>query len=192
MKRIVILASGRGTNFEVIAKRVKEGYIPAYLSSLIVDKECGAINRALKYNISVIKLKDNWKEHLLYYLNENMPDLIVLAGFMRILPEHIVSRFFPKIINIHPSLLPSFKGVNAIKQAYEYGVKVTGITIHVVDEGVDTGPIIFQRALEIKPYWSLSRLESMIHRIEHIWYPRIIKRLLTEKWYVKGRKVVFE
>jgi len=129
MKRVVVLASGRGTNFEALAKELKEE-----VKALIVDRDCGAIERAKRLGVPYIKLEKPWQDSLRRALRDGNYDLIVLAGFMRIIPEDIVREFYPKIVNIHPAILPAFPGIDSIKRAYEKGVKLTGITIHIVTE----------------------------------------------------------
>lgn len=190
--RIVVLASGNGSNFEAIVNAARSGELKAEIEMLLVDRDCYAIERAKRLQIPWERLEKPWVESLKKRLEELNPDLVVLAGFMRILPAEIVERWKWKIINIHPSLLPAFPGTHAIEKAYEYGVKVTGITIHFVDEGVDTGPIIFQKAIEIKKDWSLERLEEEIHKIEHRYYPIVIQKVLEGKWRVEGRRVILE
>ncbi|MCS7234098.1 MAG: phosphoribosylglycinamide formyltransferase [Synergistetes bacterium] len=186
MKKVAVLASGRGSNFEALAKKLKEE-----VKILIVDRECGAIERAKRLNIPWVLLQKPWQESLKELLAEGNYDLIALAGFMRIIPEDIVREFYPRIINIHPAILPAFPGINSIERAYKKGVKLTGITIHIVTEKVDDGPIILQRAVYIRDNWSLEKLESVIHRVEHIWYPWVVKRLLYDKWEIRDGKVIF-
>ena len=188
----MVLASGNGSNFEAIVKASQDGILRAEIQELLVDRECFAIERAKRLGIRWEKLEKPWQKSLNKKLEELEPDLIVLAGFMRILPAEIVKRWRWKIVNIHPSLLPAFPGTHAIEKAYEYGVKVTGITIHFVDEGVDTGPIIFQKALEIRKDWSLEKLEEEIHKIEHRYYSVVIQKVLEGKWKAEGRRVILE
>ncbi|KAF2960228.1 phosphoribosylglycinamide formyltransferase [Thermotoga sp. 38H-to] len=190
--RIVVLASGNGSNFEAIVNAVRSGELSAKIEMLLVDRDCYAIERAKRLKVPWEKLEKSWAESLKKRLEELNPDLVVLAGFMRILPAEIVERWKWKIVNIHPSLLPAFPGTHAIEKAYEYGVKVTGITIHFVDEGVDTGPIIFQKAIEIKKDWTLERLEEEIHKIEHQYYPLVIQKVLEGRWNIEGRRVILE
>lgn len=181
------MASGRGSNFEVIAKRCADGFIPARLLGLIVDRPCPAEGRAKRLGIPVLRLGRSWSEELFEALSSRSADLVVLAGFMRVLPPSLVRAFYPKLVNLHPALLPSFPGVDGIGQAYRHGVKVTGITIHLVDEGVDTGPIVLQRAIQVREGWTLEELERAIHRLEHRWYPVAIRDLLCRPWEVEGR-----
>ncbi|ODN30274.1 phosphoribosylglycinamide formyltransferase [Fervidobacterium thailandense] len=186
--RIVVAASGRGSNFEKIAEAVSTGLLNATLECLLVDRECGALEIARNFGIRSYLLSKPWHKSFDEIIDQINPHLIVLAGFMRIIPENLVEKYFPRIVNIHPSLLPAFPGKDAIVQAYEYGVKVTGVTVHIVDKGVDTGPIIFQKALEVDESWSLEQLEEKIHQIEHEWYWRVIRELLYRPFEIVGRK----
>lgn len=194
MKKLVVLASGSGSNFQAMLdnRDMYKGEIIA----LIVDRECNAISRAQINGIPVIKIirkeckgRQEFKHRLLEALVSLKADYYLLAGFMSILPEEIVVKFRNKIINIHPSLLPAFPGVDAITQALDYGVKLTGCTIHFVDEGMDTGPIIAQKAVEIANYKDIQELTLKIHEIEHELYLKVIKHLCEEAILVKGRKV---
>ena len=186
MKRIVILASGNGSNFEAIVKTARKEKWPVEIVSLITDNpHAYAIKRAKRLRIPCKLLnykefdsKDSYNKELFKILKEFSPDLIVLAGYMRILPPYIVRAFRWRIVNIHPALLPAFRGLHAIERAYKAGCKVTGVTVHFVDEGVDTGPIIAQKCIEIREGESLEHLERRIHRVEHKLYPTVIKKLL--------------
>ncbi len=185
--KIVVLASGNGSNFEAIVKHIKERKLPIKVMALVTDNpDAYAIRRARKLGIPVkilpfksFKNRDEFNRRLLDTLRSLNPDLIVLAGFMKILPPQIVRTFFKKIVNIHPSLLPAFPGLHAIQKAYEYGVKVTGVTVHFVDEGVDTGPIIMQECVKIDENDTVESLEEKIHRVEHRIYIEAIKRVLS-------------
>ena len=189
MKTLTILASGNGSNFEAIVRKMREWNCGIKVLSLVTDnKKAYAIKRAKRLGVPVVILnykdfrsEEEYNNKLLSTLLELNPDLIVLAGYMRILPPKIVNVFRNKIVNIHPSLLPAFPGLNAIERAFKSGVKYTGITIHYVDEGVDTGKIIEQSCIRIRSDESLKSLEKRIHRLEHYYYPRIIKMLLTEQ-----------
>ncbi|MEO0236268.1 MAG: phosphoribosylglycinamide formyltransferase, partial [candidate division WOR-3 bacterium] len=170
MKSIVILASGNGSNFEAIVRKIVKNNWPITVKALITDNPLAyAIQRARRLKVPTIildyksfKSKEDYNKTLLEKLVDLKPDLVVLAGYMRILPPFIVERFRYRIINIHPALLPAFPGLNAIERAYKAGCKITGITIHYVDEGVDTGPIIEQAALRIRKGESLEELERRI------------------------------
>ena len=197
MKNIAVLASGRGTNFEAIAKAVKRGFIRAKLKLLITDKEnAGVRERAKKFAVKDIfidprnfKSRQDFDREVVRILKKEKINLVVLAGFMRIITPYFVKAFKNRILNIHPAILPSFKGVGAIERAYNYGVKVTGITVHFVDEGVDTGPIILQEALKIREKESLQSLEERIHKLEHRLYPLAVKLFSEKRLKIKGRKV---
>ncbi len=197
MKNIAVFASGRGTNFEAIIKAVKKKTIKARIALLVTDQpKSGAIARAARAGIkvAVVERKDFSNNHdfevkVLQYLKEENVDLVVLAGFMRMLSTDFVREYKGRIINIHPALLPSFKGTKAIEDAYSYGVKFTGVTVHFVDEEMDHGPIIFQEAIPIKPNEALEELEAKIHEVEHKLYPYAIKLFVEDKLKIEGRRV---
>jgi len=194
---IAVLASGRGTNFEAIAKAVKKGFIRAKLKLLITDKEnAGVRERAKKFAVKDIfidpknfKTRKDFDREVVRILRKEKINLVVLAGFMRIITPYFVKAFKNRILNIHPAILPSFKGVGAIERAYNYGVKITGVTVHFVNEEVDTGPIILQEALKIREKESLQSLEERIHKLEHRLYPLAVKLFLERRLKIKGRKV---
>ena len=194
---IAVLASGRGTNFGAIVRAVKKGAIKANLSLLLSDNpKAGAIGRARRAGVKVILVnredfpaKKDFESRIIQHLREEKIDLIVLAGFMRILGPDIIGEYKNRIINIHPALLPSFKGAQAIKDAFDYGVKVTGVTVHFVDDLMDHGPIILQEALSIKEGDTLESLEAKIHKIEHKLYPEAIKLFVEDKLKIEGRAV---
>lgn len=196
MKNIAVFASGKGTNFNAIIKAVKNGLIKANLSVLICDNpSAGAIQKAKRAGIEVFLLKQNdfpcrkdFENKISCRLEKSKIDLIVLAGFMRILSPEFVRRYKNMILNIHPSLLPSFKGNQAIKDAFEYGVKITGATVHFVDEKMDHGPIILQEAVLIKQTDTLESLETRIHKIEHKLYPEAIRLFVEGRLKTEGRK----
>ena len=184
MKRIAIFASGSGTNFEAL---VNEKYKNGEIVLLICDKpEAYVIERAKNHNIAsfVFNPKDYAKKSeyealIVEKLNELGVDLICLAGYMRICGKTFLAAYEGKIINIHPALLPSFKGAHGILDAFNYGVKVYGVTIHYVDSGMDSGKIIEQRAF----YYDgndIEELESKIHAVEHELYPLVVKRMCEE------------
>ncbi len=184
---IAVFASGRGTNFAAIIRAAKLGKIKADLSLLVCDNpQAGAVARAKRAGIKValVKREDfaskkDFEAKIIGQLEENKIDLIVLAGFMRILGPELVQKYHGRILNIHPALLPSFKGTAGIKDAFEYGVKVTGVTVHFVDEKMDHGPIILQAAVKIEESDTLESLEAKVHKIEHKLYPEAI-RLFVE------------
>ena len=144
--------------------------------------------RAFSFEVKEFENKAAYEKALLQLLQEQQIDLIVLAGYMRIIGQTLLSYYSNRILNIHPSLLPSFPGLHGIKDAYEYGVKVTGVTVHLVDDGVDTGPIIAQEPVMILPEDTLESLEEKIHQTEHRLYPKVLRDVLlqSEKNKSKG------
>jgi len=194
---IAIFASGRGTNFSAIIKAAKSGKIKANLSLLVCDNPgAGAISRAKRAGIRLALVerkdfaaKEDFEAKIIEHLEENKIDLIVLAGFMRMLSPEFVHRYKGRILNIHPALLPSFKGEEGIKEAFDYGVKVTGVTVHFVDEEMDHGPIILQKQVLIEETDTLESLESKIHKLEHKLYPEAIRLFAEGKLRIEGRKV---
>jgi phosphoribosylglycinamide formyltransferase 1 len=197
MKNIAVFASGRGSNFSAIIKAVKKGALKGNLALLVCDNhEAGAINRARRAGVKVAVVlrkdfasKPDFEKRVIQALKDNKIDLIVLAGFMRLLSPEFVREYSGKIINIHPSLLPAFKGEQAIKDAFDYGVKLTGVTVHFVDEEMDHGPIILQGAVKIEANDTLEKLEARIHKLEHKLYPAAIKLFLGKKLRISGRSV---
>lgn len=194
---IAVFASGKGSNFSAIARAVKRGYIKANLSLLVCDNPgAGVIIRARQAKVKTVLVKRedfgskrDFEAKIIGCLKENKIDLVVLAGFMRILGQELVRKYQGRIINIHPALLPSFKGAQAIKDAFDYGVKVTGVTVHFVDERMDHGPIISQKALSVEETDTLKSLEEKIHKIEHRLYPEAIKLFAEGRLEIAGRKV---
>ena len=186
MKTIVVMGSGNGSNFQAIAEYIRDKKLPIEIAAMVTDnpkafiieraKNLGVPARVLDYK--AIGDRELYNRMLLELLSEIAPDLVVLAGYMRIVPPEIVKAFSGKMINIHPALLPSFPGLKAIEQAWSHGVRVTGVTVHFVDEGVDTGPIIDQVPVRIEEGDTLESLEARIHEAEHELYPRVIARIL--------------
>jgi len=177
MKKIAIMGSGTGTNFEAIAKYFKNKDAKEVEIICLSDVEDSLILKKAEELDLVYKFLPS--EENLEYFSTNKFDLVVLAGYMKILPEEVLA--LSKFINIHPSLLPSFKGKDAIKQAFLAGVKVSGITIHWVEKSVDTGKIIAQYPVFIDNYMSLDEFEEEIHIIEHKLYPIVIEKILDDK-----------
>lgn len=188
MKKLAIFASGNGSNFQAIYESMKAGEIEAEISFVFTDKvNAGVIDRAKSVNIPVYQLaqkdfksKEYFEQEILKLLNEYKVDFIILAGYMRLVGETLLSSYENRIINIHPSLLPAFAGKDAIGQAFRANVLVTGITVHYVDAGMDTGPIIAQQVVEVNPDETIESLEAKIHRVEHIFYPQVIKDLVSK------------
>jgi phosphoribosylglycinamide formyltransferase-1 len=194
---IAVFASGRGTNFSAIARAVKKGKVKANLALLVCDNPKASVigkARRLAVKVALVKkedfpVKQDFESKIIQYLEENNIDLIILAGFMRVLSPLIVQKYKGRIINIHPALLPSFKGAHGIKDAFEYGVKVTGVTVHFVDEEMDHGPIILQKEVPIAEADTPETLEAKIHKTEHRLYPEAIRLFAEGKLNIEGRKV---
>jgi phosphoribosylglycinamide formyltransferase-1 len=187
MKKIAIFASGSGTNFEVLVNKVEEGFINAKVVLMVCDNpNAYVIERAKNHNINSFIFnprdydkKSEYEAIIVEKLRELDVDLICLAGYMRICGKTFLAAYEGKIINIHPALLPSFKGAHGILDAFNYGVKVYGVTIHYVDSGMDSGKIIEQRAF----YYDgkdIDELETKIHAVEHELYPLVVKKMCEE------------
>jgi len=183
--RLGVLASGNGSNFEYIIKSIQNNQLNAEISILIVNNpDCLAIKKAIKYKIPyvIINHRDckSRLEHdilVLKKLEDLSVELIVMAGWMRIVGEELINRFKNRLINIHPSLLPSFKGIDAIQQAIDMRVTITGCTVHYVQKEVDSGSIIIQAAVPIKEQDSKETLKTRIQNMEHIILPLAIAKV---------------
>jgi phosphoribosylglycinamide formyltransferase-1 len=193
-----VLASGRGSNFQSIIDSIESGYMPAAIAVLITDNpDAFALQRAEKHNIETLVLKPgDYRDRNAYYsmiadeLQKRNVGLVVLAGFMRVVGKALIDRFPNRVMNIHPALLPSFPGLHGQKQAVDYGVKISGCTVHFVDEGVDTGPIIVQAAVPAYHDDTEDSLSERILRQEHRIFPYAIKLFAEGRISVEGRKVV--
>jgi phosphoribosylglycinamide formyltransferase-1 len=187
MTNIAVFASGNGTNFEAIANAINNGKIDAQIKILIVDrKKAFVINRAQKLGIPYVYVnalkfstREEYETEILKILKSYNIELICLAGYMKIITNVLLDSYKDKIINIHPALLPSFKGANGIKDAFSYGCKVFGVTVHYVSSELDAGKIIAQSAFE---YYGedINELENKIHCTEHILYPKAINMVIKE------------
>ncbi len=196
---IAVFCSGNGSNFEALVKANRRGRFPGRIAVMVTDNpNAFAIERAKRLRIPVLFVdpsafasKEEYEKALLKELRLWRVEWILLAGFMRILSPVFVRRYKRRILNIHPSLLPAFKGRSGIKDAFEYGVKVTGVTIHFVDEQVDHGPIVLQGCVKIREGEDLASLEQRIHKLEHRLYPEAVNLVLTRRWKIeKGRRWV--
>jgi len=184
-----VLASGRGGNLLAIIKAVKAGKINAHLKAVISDKkDAYALEHARQAGIPAIYInpkdfhdREAFDRAVVERLHEAKIDFVVLAGYMRLLSDHFIGQYPDKIFNIHPSLLPEFKGMHAIQKAFDAHVKVTGCTVHIVVKEVDAGPIIRQATVPIDPKDTLESLEAKIHAAEHRLYPAVIED------FVQGR-----
>tara|TARA_B110001454_G_C12589324_1_gene379481 strand:- start:166 stop:786 length:621 start_codon:yes stop_codon:yes gene_type:complete len=195
--KLAVLVSGRGSNLQAIIDSIDREELDAHLSIVIGNtKDTMALKRAEKHGIKTIFIDPstylNSKEYdkaLVLKLKEFSIDLICLAGYMRILGEEVIQTFEKKIINMHPSLLPAFSGLNAQKQAINYGVKFSGCTVHFVDSGVDSGPIILQTVVPVYDNDDEKSLSKRILEQEHYLYPKAIKMIQENKIRLSGRTV---
>lgn len=197
--RLGVLGSGKGSNFVAIAQACAAGQIPAEVALVLSDvADAGILEHARSRSIPArflapgkfrTKLDDEAERAYVASLREAQVDLIVLAGFMRVLKGEFLRAFEGRIVNIHPSLLPSFPGLEAWKQALDYGVKVTGCTVHFVDAGVDSGAIIGQQTVPVLDDDTPQTLHQRIHAAEHELYPKCVAALARGEISVQGRRV---
>ncbi|MGX6962189.1 phosphoribosylglycinamide formyltransferase [Vagococcus xieshaowenii] len=189
MKKIAILASGNGSNFEAIMKKIQSNDLQAEVVIVFSDQsDAYVLERAKQYDIPFASFspkdfdsKVAYEAELLALLRAYEVEFVVLAGYLRILGPEVIHNFSHCIVNIHPSLLPDYPGLRSIERAYLDGQAVTGVTIHYVDEGLDTGPMIRQASLAIDPDDSLERLEERVHQLEHQLYPEVLQQLLNKE-----------
>ena len=197
MINIGVLASGRGTNLQAIIEAIEEGKIEGEIKVVISDNpDAYVLKRAQQYNIDTryinfkeFKNREDYDKEIIKTLEEKKIDLVVLAGYMRILSPHFIRTYKNKVINIHPALLPSFPGLHAQKQAIEHGVKVSGCTVHFVDEGVDSGPIILQKAVEVSDDDTEESLAEKILKEEHQIFSQAIQLFSEGRLIIKGKRV---
>lgn len=181
-KRLGVLVSGSGTNLQAILDASKDPSYPAEVALVISNvPDVRALERARTASVPTVVIshqgrsRELFETELIRNLDGAPIDIVVLAGFMRILSPNFLYHYKGRVLNIHPALLPSFPGVHAIEQAWKYGSKVTGVTVHFVDEGVDTGPIILQKEVPIDEKDDLTSLEEKVHAVEHRLYPEAIR-----------------
>lgn len=189
MRRLAVFASGNGSNFQAIADAIKEGNLEADICLVVCDREDAyVIERARMENIPVFSFsakqyvnKSGYEREILDELHVHDVEFIILAGYMRLIGSTLLGDYSHRIVNIHPSLLPCFPGKDAIGQAFKAEVKETGVTIHYVDEGMDTGPIIAQQVVPILNGDTKDILQKRIQELEHDLYPKILQQLCQEK-----------
>ena len=197
MINLAVLASGNGSNLQSIIDACKTGQISATVKVVISDKQNAfALERAKKENIEAVFInpkdfpnKNTYELELLKILKKHNIDLVCLAGYMRFVGEVLLENYSGKIINIHPALLPAFPGLHAQKQAFDYGVKVAGATVHFVDDGCDTGPIILQATVPVLENDTEETLSARILKEEHKIYSEAIKLFALGKLKIEGRRV---
>ncbi len=198
--KIGILASGNGSNLQAIIDRIKEGKLDAEVEIVISDSENAyAIERAKRSDIPAYVVhyksyakREDAEEYVISLLKRYNVQLVVLAGYMKLMTKKFINEFPMRIMNIHPAILPSFPGINVIQKAIDYGVKFTGCTVHFIDEGTDTGPIIIQAIVPVMDNDTEYTLAQRIHEKEHIIYPMAIQLFAENRLVIKNRRVFVE
>lgn len=191
-QRVAVFASGSGSNFVALVQAQSEAYDIVLLVCDVPDAPVLARASACGIPALVVRPRDyadrpQYEQAIRYVLQQENVAFVALAGYMRLLTPVLLDAFPQRILNVHPSLLPAFPGRNAVAQAIEYGVKYTGVTVHVVDEGMDTGPIVAQRVIDILPTDTPATLTSRVHAIEHALYPMVLASFVQGKYVQHGR-----
>ena len=197
--RLAVLLSGRGSNFVAIDAAIRDGRLGAEIVAVLSNRpDAPGIKRAteLGHPAHVIDHRQfpdrlSHEAEISRRLEDVRPDFLVLAGYMRLLSASFIERYRNRILNIHPSLLPAFPGVDAQAQAFAYGVRVSGCTVHFVDEHLDAGPIVVQRSVAVLDGDTADTLAARILLEEHHAYPEALEKLRTKRWRIEGRRVVF-
>ena len=199
LTRIAVLLSGRGSNFVAIADACERGEVPARIVLVVSNRaDAPGLERARERGIEATTVpgkgltREAHEARVIAELERVEAEWVCLAGYMRLLSPAFVERFRERIVNIHPALLPSFPGLEAQGQALEHGVKVSGCTVHLVDAGCDSGPIVLQRAVPVLDDDTADSLAARILEQEHVAYPAALCALLSRRWRRDGRRVVFE
>jgi len=197
-KRIGVLLSGRGSNFEALAESIASSRIPNAEIAIVISNREGApgLERAKSRSIASLAIpskgleRETYDRQVVAVLNEHKVDLVCLAGYMRLLSPYFVAAFPNRILNIHPSLLPSFPGLESQRQALEYGVKFAGCTVHFVDENLDAGPIVLQAVLPVNDNDTEDTLSARILQEEHRIYSEAVRIVLEGGFKIEGRRVI--
>ncbi len=199
MKKLGVLLSGRGSNLQALVDAARRGELGGEIAVVVSNVEGAAgLERARKAGIPAVfrdhrgKTRESYDAEIVEILRAHQVDLVCLAGFMRLLSPVFVRAFPGRIVNIHPALLPAFAGIDAQRQAFEHGVKVSGATVHLVDEGLDSGPILAQEAVFVLSSDTPESLAARILEAEHRLYPRAVRLLLEGRYRVEGRRVIVE
>jgi phosphoribosylglycinamide formyltransferase-1 len=195
--KLAVLASGRGSNFLALWEAIQQGKLDAEICLLISDKEeAPVLGKASEAGITALFIdprsypnREEYEAEIVAQLASRDIDIVVLAGYMRLVGRHLLDAYKMRIVNIHPALLPSFTGLNAQQQALDYGVKVSGCTVHFVDEGMDTGPIILQSVVAVYPDDTEDSLAARILVEEHRSYGQALQLLAEGRVYIKDRTV---
>lgn len=197
MTRLGVVLSGRGSNFLAIADQIQQGTLPATIAVVISNRpDAPGLAAARERGIATLALpskgidREEYDQRLAAALREHGVEWVILAGYMRILSSGFIREFPQRILNIHPSLLPAFAGLDAQHQAFAYGVRITGCTVHFVDEELDHGPIVLQAAVPVEDSDTADALAARILREEHRIYSEALRLLLTHSWRIEGRRVM--
>lgn len=199
LRRVGVLVSGRGSNLQALIDAGREGRLGGEIAIVLSNvEEAAALGRARRAGIAAAfrdhrgRLREEFDLEVAGLLASHGIDLVCLAGYMRLLSPAFIHRFPGRIVNVHPSLLPAFPGMDAQRRAWEHGVKVSGATVHLVDEGLDNGPIVLQEAVPVLDEDTPEHLAERILAAEHRIYPRAVRLLLEGRYRVEGRRVVSE
>ena len=194
-----VISSGRGENLRYILQEERSGRLPAHVGIVLTDQpDAGALKIAKEFSVPCYFIdptnlcREEYDQLLIAHLEAEGAKLVILTGYMRILSPLFVRHYKDRILNIHPALLPSFRGMDAFSQALEYGVKWTGTTVHIVDEDVDHGPIVYQRPVRVLQNDTHDSLKARIQRAEYKAYPRAIKMFIERRPEILGRKLVWQ
>ncbi|MDD6693448.1 MAG: phosphoribosylglycinamide formyltransferase [Olsenella sp.] len=198
--KLGVLVSGSGTNLQAIIDRIAAGTLDATVELVVSSRPSAfGLKRAEAAGIQTLTISKELyadpltaDEIIAAELKRHGVDYVIMAGYMRMVHAPILETFKNRVVNLHPALLPSFKGAHAIQDAFDYGVKVTGVTVHFADDSYDCGPIIAQRPLAVQEGWDVDELEAHIHEVEHELYPDTIQLLAEGRVHVEGRKVVID
>lgn len=196
--KLGVLLSGSGTNLQAIIDRIEAGTLDASIELVVSSRmDAYGLKRAEKHGLQTLTLSKEMyadpitaDEVIASELKMHEVDYVIMAGYMRMVHAPILMSFPNRVVNLHPALLPSFKGAHAIQDAYDYGVKVTGVTVHFADDKYDCGPIIAQQALVVEEGWTVDELEEHIHEIEHVLYPDTIQLLAEGRVRVRDNGTV--
>jgi phosphoribosylglycinamide formyltransferase-1 len=199
MRTLAVLASGHGTNFEALALASQRGHLGGHIAVLVSDRpDAPALDRARHLGIEALTLPvGNFRTRIadeqawVDALKQRGVEVVLLAGFMRRLHDTFLGAFPDRVLNVHPSLLPAFPGLDAIAQAIAHGARVTGVTVHLVDDALDQGPILAQAPVPVEDDDTPATLAERIHELEHELYPETVRRFLTEPWRREGRRITF-
>ncbi len=193
--RIVVLISGSGTNMQALAAACERGSVPGEVVAVVADRKCDGLELADRLGLESdlvefesFKKREDWSAALRDRVRSYEPDLVVSAGFMRILAPVFVDAFSPRLINLHPALLPAFAGAHGVRDALAHGVKVTGSTVHFVDHLVDHGPILLQEAVRVHEDDTIDTLHQRIKEVEHRLLPEACRLILEDKVRIEGTR----